>query len=76
LLDGEDAKNKFCRNALHVQILYQNVFGKWHIICQPLQEFYTLLITYFHGLFLAHVSQNHYVYLLQSLQSGIIISWG
>jgi len=27
LLDGEDAKNKFCRNALHVQILYQNVLA-------------------------------------------------
>jgi len=27
LLDGEDAKNKFCRNALHVQILYQNALA-------------------------------------------------
>jgi hypothetical protein len=57
LLDVENTRNEFRRNASHVQILCESGLARTFKICQPPQKFHALLIAYLHEF--AQASQNN-----------------
>ena len=59
LLDVENTRNEFRRNASHVQILCESGLARTCKICQPPQKFHALLIAYLHEF--AQASQHNHL---------------